>query len=147
MSDEQTQEDDLQQPKYSLALSITGFYMILLSFVMLCTSVLFISADTILSETIDFPDAPTIGDSSILFGIIELVIAIAALAMVVGLFRRLPWAFMGTIAVNGFAVIFMILWGLSGAGFDLFRIISIIISVAIIYAFLTDETVKDALGQ
>ena len=144
MSDEQKQEDDLQQPKDSLALNLTSFYMILLSFVMLGTSLLFIF--TAVSDNIEL-DAPTIGGSGLLFGVVWLVIAIAAIAMVWGLFRRIPWAFMGTIAVNGIAIAAMILWGLFGAGFDPLKILSIIISAAIIYAFLTDETVKDALAQ
>jgi hypothetical protein len=144
MSDEQKQEDDLQQPKDSLALNLTSFYMILLSFVMLGTSILFIVAA--ISDNIEL-DAPTIGGSGLLFGAVWLVIAIAAIAMVWGLFRRIPWAFMGTIAVNGVAIAAMLLWGLFGAGFDPLKILSIIISAAIIYAFLTDETVKDALAQ
>lgn len=77
-------------------------------------------------------------------GIVSLILGVAAIALGVGMWQLKPWAWMGTLVVQGIGVLQNI-WIMIDQGFGA-GIISLVINVIII-AYLLRPEIKAAFGQ
>ena len=152
---------------------LTGIYFILLSLFNLCGSLAALGFGSlsalmnfsndivqsqVVTEEVSADDAEVVqevtdalgavaGVTGIL-GAIGLILAIAAFIVAIGLFRKSPWAYNGTLVVCGLMILYAVAGLLLGGGFLVApSIVFAVIAGLIIYVFISHEETKQVFGR
>ncbi|MDX2076944.1 MAG: hypothetical protein SFZ02_10965 [bacterium] len=95
------------------------------------------------SDTRVIADATGIAN---IYGILGIIAGIALLTAAVGIFMKAKWAYMLTIVMNGFYFALQVLGLISGAA-SILNLLFALLSLLIVFLFLTSKDVKMTFGQ
>ncbi len=146
------------RPSGSVVVVLVGIYLIVIALVLICFGAGIVGCAGVLGDLTNIAGqmgargadmavgAAATGLTAIL-GILFLAAGIASLAIAIGLFMTKPWAYMGSIVVNGAVIILEGLGILISGQISVVPVVIIIISALAIYFMFTDENAKRQFGR
>jgi len=146
-------------PQGTTAIAVlAAVYMIILFLLSTCAGVISLLGGSLLgsfgdvarSVGADYAEVDAVLSQSTgianLYGILGIVAGIVLLTAAVGIFTKAKWAYMLTIIMNGLYFALQLL-GLLGGAASILNLILGLISLMIVFLFLTDKNVKATFGR
>lgn len=149
------------KPENTVIAVLAAIYMTLLAIFSFCGSLAVVglgslagglfsqlgSATTDASASAALSEAASASGFLTIIGIVTLILSIAMLVVAIGVFMKKPWAYQGTLGVNGLYIALVVLGIIAGGGLNIVSVVLAIISGVIIYLFMTHGDTKAVFGK